>query len=126
MPETDTSPKPFFPPAAPPPMDAQPGPDSAPIEDRAIDPPPADETDRSDWMFPSLDTEHLRRLRAQLRTNIPGDGTHAAAVSTLLGALVDFELMTRPPLVVTRAQGEPATGMWPHDGHLDEVDRAAV
>ena len=105
-------------PPAPPPMDAQPGPDSAPIEDRAIDPPPVDETDRSDWMFPSLDTEHLRRLRAQLRTNIPGDATHAAAVSTLLGALVDFELATRPPVIPTR---EPTATVHTADG-LDELD----
>ena len=53
-------------------------------------------------LFPSLDVEHLRRLRAQLRTNIPGDPTHASAVSTLLGALVDQEIAYRPPVVVTR------------------------
>jgi hypothetical protein len=101
MPQTDSNPKPFFPSPAPPPMDAQPGPDSAPPEDT------------SDYIFPSLDTDHLRRLRAQLRTNIPGDGTHAAAVSTLLGALVDFELRARPPVidpaVLARRQAEPDT-----------------
>jgi len=53
-------------------------------------------------LFPSLDIEHLRRLRAQLRTNIPGDPTHTAVVSTLLGALVDQEIAYRPPVVVTR------------------------
>jgi hypothetical protein len=98
MPETDSNPKPFFPPPAPPPLDAQPGPDAT-----------SPEPDRSDWIFPSLDTEHLRRLRAQLRTNIPGDGTHAAAVSTLLGALVDFELQTRPPVIPVRPVDEPAS-----------------
>ena len=78
-----------------------------PVDDAHLDV-TADEPDRSDWIFPSLDTEHLRRLRAQLRTNIPGDGTHTAAVSTLLGALVDFELMTRPPVIPVRPVDEPA------------------
>ena len=62
----------------------------------------APETDMP-WLFRSLDTEHLRRLRAQLRANIPGDATFAAAVATLLGALVDFELATRPPVIPTRS-----------------------
>ena len=52
--------------------------------------------------FASLDTSHLRRLRAALRVNIPGDPTHAAAVSTILGALLDEEIMARPPEAVHR------------------------
>jgi hypothetical protein len=84
----------------------------APPTEPSLDAQPEPE-DTSDYIFPSLDTDHLRRLRAQLRTNIPGDGTHAAAVSTLLGALVDFELRARPPVidpaVLARRQAEPDT-----------------
>lgn len=79
---------------------------------------PADEPADTPWLFRSLDTEHLRRLRAQLRTNIPGDATHAAAVSTLLGALVDFELATRPPVIPTR---EPTATVHTADP-MDELD----
>ena len=81
---------------------------------------PADEpADETDSLFPPLDTEHLRRLRAQLRTNIPGDATFAAAVATLLGALVDFELATRPPVIPTRSLDDDPVHT--ADG-LDELD----
>lgn len=79
---------------------------------------PVVQAPETDSLFPSLDTEHLRRLRAQLRTNIPGDATHAAAVSTLLGALVDFELATRPPVIPTR---EPTATVHTADP-IDELD----
>ena len=72
--------------------------------------------DRQPLPFPGH--EHLRRLRAQLRTNIPGDATHAAAVSTLLGALVDFEF-ARPPVIPTRSLDDDPVHT--ADG-LDELD----
>ena len=94
--------------------DLGPTPPTPPVQDS--EPEPADEIDS---LFPSLDTEHLRRLRAQLRANIPGDATFAAAVATLLGALVDFELATRPPVIPTRSLDDDPVHT--ADG-LDELD----
>jgi hypothetical protein len=70
----------------------------APPPARAIEPPGAEDSDIPEAaLLPSLDTTHLKRLRAALRSHIPGDASHTAAVSTILGALLDAELASRIP-----------------------------
>jgi hypothetical protein len=43
--------------------------------------------------FSNVEAEHLRKLRAQVATAIPGDGAWQAAVSSLLTMLIDSDLV---------------------------------
>jgi hypothetical protein len=43
--------------------------------------------------FSNVEAEHLRKLRAQVATAIPGDGAWQAAVSSLLTQLIDSDLL---------------------------------
>lgn len=78
-----------------------------------------EEDSRGRGPFATLDTDTLKKLRAQLRSHIPGDATHQAAVATLLGTLVDIDLSHRPAPVVTRSLDDDPVHT--ADG-LDELD----
>jgi hypothetical protein len=43
--------------------------------------------------FGNVESDHLRKLRAQVATAIPGDGAWQAAVSSLLTMLIDSDLV---------------------------------
>ena len=90
----DMHPAQYDAPQGPPPATDQPY--DAPPPERAIEPPGPETLAPDDALLPSLDRDHLLRLRKALLSNIPGDATHGAAVSLILRALLDAEIAGRP------------------------------